>query len=156
MTNQATSIQPAKLPARLNANRIAMSPGEYRERWGLPSDYPMVAPNYAKQRSKVAKQIGLGKKLARRRRGGVNRPVHIKETSRSIDSIAFGKSHSLIPYLGCQRQLVEFCASLAPSRIVLSNQRKKALAVRGLDQVDHLMHDDVFEQVLGLLHELGV
>jgi predicted transcriptional regulator len=37
-----------------------MSPEEYRERWGLPADYPMVAPNYAKQRSKLAKEIGLG------------------------------------------------------------------------------------------------
>jgi predicted transcriptional regulator len=37
-----------------------MSPAEYRERWGLPSDYPMVAPNYAKQRSQLAKDIGLG------------------------------------------------------------------------------------------------
>ena len=33
---------------------------EYRQRWGLPSDYPMVAPNYAAQRSKLAKEIGLG------------------------------------------------------------------------------------------------
>ncbi len=37
-----------------------MSPDEYRERWGLPADYPMVAPNYAEQRSKLAKDIGLG------------------------------------------------------------------------------------------------
>ena len=37
-----------------------MTPEEYRDRWGLPADYPMVAPNYAKQRSKLAKQIGLG------------------------------------------------------------------------------------------------
>lgn len=37
-----------------------MSPEEYRERWGLPADYPMVAPNYAKQRSRLAKDIGLG------------------------------------------------------------------------------------------------
>ncbi len=37
-----------------------MTPEEYKERWGLPSDYPMVAPNYAKQRSKLAKKIGLG------------------------------------------------------------------------------------------------
>ena len=37
-----------------------MTPEEYRERWGLTPDYPMVAPNYAKQRSKLAKQIGLG------------------------------------------------------------------------------------------------
>lgn len=37
-----------------------MTPEEYRERWGLAADYPMVAPNYAKQRSKLAKEIGLG------------------------------------------------------------------------------------------------
>ncbi|HUC65211.1 MAG TPA: MucR family transcriptional regulator [Stellaceae bacterium] len=37
-----------------------MSPDEYRERWNLPPDYPMVAPNYARQRSKLAKDIGLG------------------------------------------------------------------------------------------------
>ena len=39
-----------------------MTPEEYRERWGLPSDYPMVAPNYAKHRSTLAKKIGLGTK----------------------------------------------------------------------------------------------
>lgn len=39
-----------------------MTPEEYRDRWGLPQDYPMVAPNYAKQRSRLAKQIGLGTK----------------------------------------------------------------------------------------------
>lgn len=40
----------------------SMSPEEYRERWGLPADYPMVAPSYAKQRSSLAKDIGLGKR----------------------------------------------------------------------------------------------
>jgi predicted transcriptional regulator len=44
-----------------------MSPEEYRERWGLPSTYPMVAPNYAKKRSKLAKEIGLGTRARRRR-----------------------------------------------------------------------------------------
>lgn len=37
-----------------------MTPEDYRERWGLPVDYPMVAPNYAKQRSQLAREIGLG------------------------------------------------------------------------------------------------
>jgi predicted transcriptional regulator len=37
-----------------------LTPEQYRERWGLGADYPMVAPNYARQRSKLAKQIGLG------------------------------------------------------------------------------------------------
>ena len=42
-----------------------MTPEEYRERWGLPADYPMVAPNYARHRSTLAKQIGLGTRRAR-------------------------------------------------------------------------------------------
>ena len=37
-----------------------MTPEEYREKWGLPHDYPMVAPNYARQRSDLAKKMGLG------------------------------------------------------------------------------------------------
>ena len=44
-----------------------MSPEQYRERWGLPHDYPMVAPNYAKQRSQLARDLGLGTKAGRRR-----------------------------------------------------------------------------------------
>ena len=44
-----------------------MTPEDYRERWGLAPDYPMVAPNYAKQRSKLAKQIGLGTRARRKR-----------------------------------------------------------------------------------------
>jgi len=44
-----------------------LTPEAYRERWGLPPDYPMVAPNYAKQRSRLAKEIGLG---TRGRKGG--------------------------------------------------------------------------------------
>ncbi len=39
-----------------------LTPEEYREKWGLPADYPMVAPNYAKARSALAKQMGLGQK----------------------------------------------------------------------------------------------
>lgn len=42
-----------------------MTPEQYRERWGLPSDYPMVAPNYAKRRSNLAKDIGLGTRRER-------------------------------------------------------------------------------------------
>ena len=42
--------------------RYHMSPEEYRKRWGLPRDYPMVAPAYAEQRSSVAKRLGLGRR----------------------------------------------------------------------------------------------
>ncbi|MBI3707664.1 MAG: MucR family transcriptional regulator [Proteobacteria bacterium] len=44
-----------------------MTPDQYRDRWGLPADYPMVAPNYAKQRSQLARALGLGTKAKRRR-----------------------------------------------------------------------------------------
>ena len=43
----------------------AMTPGDYRAKWGLSGDYPMVAPNYAEQRSVFAKDIGLGRKSGR-------------------------------------------------------------------------------------------
>jgi predicted transcriptional regulator len=42
-----------------------MTPEEYRAKWGLSPDYPMVAPNYAEQRSAFAKDIGLGRKRCR-------------------------------------------------------------------------------------------
>ena len=45
-----------------------MTPEDYRERWGLAPDYPMVAPNYAKHRSILAKKIGLGTRPRKRRR----------------------------------------------------------------------------------------
>lgn len=44
-----------------------MTPAEYRERWSLPSDYPMVAPDYAEKRRVLAKEIGLGRKPGQRR-----------------------------------------------------------------------------------------
>ena len=45
-----------------------LTPEEYRAKWRLPPDYPMVAPNYSKQRSEFARKIGLGRKPTRRRR----------------------------------------------------------------------------------------
>ncbi len=45
-----------------------MTPEHYREKWGLPPDYPMVAPNYAEARSQLAKQMGLGQQRKRRAR----------------------------------------------------------------------------------------
>ena len=46
-----------------------MSPEDYRAKWGLSADYPMVAPAYAERRSEFAKKIGLGRKVAEPRRG---------------------------------------------------------------------------------------
>ena len=49
-----------KMLKRHLATAYGMTPEEYRQRWNLPADYPMVAPKYAEQRSALAKQIGLG------------------------------------------------------------------------------------------------
>jgi predicted transcriptional regulator len=49
--------------------QYGMTPEQYREKWGLPADYSMVAPNYAKARSELAKEMGLGQQR-RKRRGG--------------------------------------------------------------------------------------
>jgi len=48
----------------------SMSPDEYRQKWGLASDYPMVAPEYAARRSELAKKIGLGRKSGQKVRAG--------------------------------------------------------------------------------------
>ena len=58
-----------KMLKRYLRSRYDMSPEEYRRKWGLPADYPMVAPNYAARRSDFAKKIGLGRGV-RRKRGG--------------------------------------------------------------------------------------
>ena len=60
-----------KMLKRHLKTRYDMTPEEYRKRWMLPDDYPMVAPSYAQQRSDLAKKIGLGTKpRARSRRAG--------------------------------------------------------------------------------------
>ncbi len=51
-----------KMLKRYLRTAFKMTPHQYRTRWGLPDDYPMVAPNYAKRRSDFAKKIGLGQK----------------------------------------------------------------------------------------------
>ena len=48
-------------------SRYNMTPEQYRDKWGLPPDYPMVAPNYAAARSQLAKQMGLGQQRRRRK-----------------------------------------------------------------------------------------
>jgi predicted transcriptional regulator len=55
-----------KMLKRHLANSFQMTPEQYRARWGLPSDYPMVAPNYSERRSAMAKGIGLGRSRAGR------------------------------------------------------------------------------------------
>jgi predicted transcriptional regulator len=56
-----------------------MTPQDYREKWGLPSDYPMVAPNYALARSELAKKIGLGQRQA---------PEPVAETPKASGKLA--------------------------------------------------------------------
>jgi len=62
-----------KMLKRYLRTHYDLSPEEYRERWGLPDDYPMVAPNYAAKRSQVAKDMGLGETPDKRGRRGPNK-----------------------------------------------------------------------------------
>jgi predicted transcriptional regulator len=64
-----------KMLKRYIRTNFNMSPEEYRARWGLSADYPMVAPNYAEKRRDLAKKIGLGRKP-----GTVVRPRRAKNT----------------------------------------------------------------------------
>lgn len=57
-----------KMLKRYLKTNFDMTPEEYRKRWNLPSDYPMVAPNYAKRRSQLAKDIGLGKQSLKQKK----------------------------------------------------------------------------------------
>jgi MucR family transcriptional regulator, transcriptional regulator of exopolysaccharide biosynthesis len=60
-----------KMLKRYLRSRYGLSPDQYRTKWGLPADYPMVASNYAAQRSEFAKKIGLGRSApAKGRRRG--------------------------------------------------------------------------------------
>ena len=59
--------QKLKMLKRYLRTNYDMSPEEYRERWNLPADYPMVAPNYAEKRRQLAKDIGLGRKPGQKR-----------------------------------------------------------------------------------------
>jgi predicted transcriptional regulator len=63
-----------KMLKRYIRTNFNMSPEEYRARWGLAADYPMVAPNYAEKRRDLAKKIGLGRKP-----GTVVRPRRVKK-----------------------------------------------------------------------------
>jgi predicted transcriptional regulator len=56
-----------KMLKRYLRSRYDMSPEDYRRKWGLPPDYPMVAPAYAERRSDFAKKIGLGRGVRRRK-----------------------------------------------------------------------------------------
>ena len=78
-TSIATSVTPdyiicledgkkLKMLKRYLRTHYDLSPEEYRRKWGLPADYPMTAPNYARQRSALAKDIGLGTPATTKRR----------------------------------------------------------------------------------------
>jgi len=58
-----------KMLKRHLMTHYSLTPEQYRQKWGLSADYPMVAPNYAEQRRKLAKSIGLGTKRRRPRAG---------------------------------------------------------------------------------------
>ena len=73
-----------KMLKRHLATSYKMTPDQYRQRWGLAKNYPMVAPAYAAQRSALAKQIGLGRKAAPQPPPAKSAPAPAKPTPRRI------------------------------------------------------------------------
>jgi hypothetical protein len=64
-----------KMLKRHLMTRYGMTPDDYRTKWGLPSDYPMVAPSYAAQRQELAKKIGLGRKPGQSGKSATSKPA---------------------------------------------------------------------------------
>ena len=73
-----------------------LTPDQYRQKWGLPSDYPMVAPNYAKQRSELAKSLGLGQ-LRRNAPAPVDAPQPEVDETRGEQSEDAGRPRRRAP-----------------------------------------------------------
>lgn len=69
-----------------------LSPEEYRQKWSLPVDYPMVAPNYAAARSALAKAAGLGRKPAAREAAKVEKPKRMPRAAAATVTAAAAKS----------------------------------------------------------------
>lgn len=62
-----------------------LTPADYKAKWGLPNDYPMVAPNYAKQRSDLAKQLGLGQqRRGQKKEDEVEAPAPEPEVAKAV------------------------------------------------------------------------
>jgi predicted transcriptional regulator len=75
-----------KMLKRYLRTHFDMSPEDYRAKWGLPHDYPMVAPNYAEQRRGLAHQIGLGRKKVQDEAGAVAKAA--KRVVRKVKDLA--------------------------------------------------------------------
>ncbi|MEL7487829.1 MAG: MucR family transcriptional regulator [Pseudomonadota bacterium] len=71
-----------KMLKRYLRTQYNLTPEEYRRKWGLPADYPMVAPNYAKRRSQFAKDIGLGRAASTKRKAAPSAKKSTKKRGR--------------------------------------------------------------------------
>ncbi|WP_121120122.1 MucR family transcriptional regulator [Croceibacterium ferulae] len=71
-----------KMLKRYIMNQFGLTPDQYRQRWNLPADYPMVAPEYAEKRRTLAKEIGLGRKPGQKR-GRKPKVAPVSEVSES-------------------------------------------------------------------------
>jgi predicted transcriptional regulator len=77
-----------KMLKRYLRTHFDMTPEQYREKWGLPRDYPMVAPNYAAQRAELAIQIGLGRKTSAKPAAAAKAPTGIEPTKKARGRIS--------------------------------------------------------------------
>jgi hypothetical protein len=71
-----------------------MTPEQYREKWGLPADYPMVAPNYAKARPELATEMGLGQQRRNGRAAGMRSGPELRAAAKAAARPAKGTSPS--------------------------------------------------------------
>ena len=118
--------------------RYDMTPEEYRKRWGLPDDYPMVAPSYAQQRSALAKKIGLGTKPRARGRARAGRLSGATVQLRGRPSRPAARSAALV---------VAVAAGGAPDRRGM--RRAAASAARCLTWRCRLSHNCAHETSVG-------
>ena len=116
-----------------------MTPEQYREKWGLPADYPMVAPNYAEARSRLAKQMGLGQQRRRRassidsgkpKRRSEPRSCYVtKASSHSSDASASALRASALTRSTMERRPFERCGVRCSRRPMRSNNATASVAM---------------------------
>jgi predicted transcriptional regulator len=98
-----------------------MTPDQYRRRWGLPADYPMTAPNYAKKRSQLAKKAGLGTRDAEARKG-VGLPSGLRS-----EIVTPGEDENL-GGVGSSAHICLSCVNAATPLLMISGAEASAIA----------------------------
>jgi predicted transcriptional regulator len=105
-----------KMLKRYIRSRFKLTPDEYRSKWNLPHDYPMVAPNYAERRSQLAKKIGLGTTPNKKGRTKLSAAVVVRCFVDSTDTHGARNSHASMLTRHCpfQLRIARFAVDIRP------------------------------------------